>query len=60
MAKPNQITAESDAQEYRVIRKDLIFVIVMNLVFFAILIGLYFMNRSTGKVDSLFAHLLKF
>ena len=60
MAKNNPISAESDAAEYRVIRRDLIFVIAMNVVFFAGLIGLYFYNHSTGRVDQFFTHLLKF
>jgi len=59
MAK-NQITAQDDEQEYRVVRRDLIFVIIMNLVFLAILLGVYFYNHSTGQVDKFFSHLLKF
>jgi len=50
----------SDEQESRVVRKDLLFVIIMNLTFLAIIIGLYFFNRTNGQVDQFFAHLLKF
>lgn len=60
MAKPYQMSAQSDEQESRIVRKDLIFVVSMNLLFLAALIGLFFLNRSTGKVDQFFAHLLKF
>ncbi|HEX5429976.1 MAG TPA: hypothetical protein VFX17_02765 [Patescibacteria group bacterium] len=60
MPKNISISAESDAQEYRQVRRDLIFVIVMNIIFFGVLLGLYFYNRSTGSVDSFFSHLLKF
>lgn len=60
MAKPNTITPASDEAEYRVVRRDLTFVIIMNLVFFAGLLALYFVNRSGGSVDSFFNHLLEF
>jgi hypothetical protein len=59
MAK-TQITSESDAAEYRIVRRDLIFVVIMNLVFLGLLLGLYFYNRSTGQVDKFFSQLLKF
>ena len=60
MNKPNQITPQGDAVEYRIVRRDLIFVIIMNLTFLALLLALYFYNRSTGQVDKFFSHLLKF
>lgn len=50
----------NEQEENQQIRKDLIFVVAMNVVFLVILLGLYFFNRSTGKVDSFFGHLLKF
>lgn len=51
---------QNDEQEYRVIRRDLTFVVVMSLIFLGILVGLYFYNRATGQVDAFFANLLKF
>lgn len=49
-----------EQEEYRQVRKDLILVIVLNIIFFATLVGLYFFNRATGQVDQFFAQLLKF
>lgn len=49
-----------DEIEARQVRHDLIFVISLNILFFAVLIGLYVINRSSGAVDKFFAHLLKF
>lgn len=56
----NPVLIQNDEQEYKQVRKDLTFVVIMNLIFLAIVIGLYFVNRSSGTVDSLFAKLLKF
>lgn len=60
MAKNNAVSVVNDQQENRQVRKDLIFVVTMNLIFFVILIGLFLWNRSTGAVDSFFSNLLKF
>jgi hypothetical protein len=58
--KNNPVLIRNEEDEYRQVRRDLTRVIVMNAIFLAILIGLYFFNRSTGGVDSFFARLLKF
>jgi hypothetical protein len=60
MNKNNPVLIRNEADEYRQVRRDLIFVIIMNATFLVILIGLYLFNRSTGRVDGFFAHLLKF
>jgi len=60
MAKNNPVLVRNEEEENAQIRKDLIFVVVMNLIFLGLLVGLYFFNHATGKVDSFFAHLLKF
>lgn len=60
MAKQNPVLVRNEEEEYRQVRKDLMFVVTMNLVFFIILVGLFFYNRATGNVDTFFAHLLKF
>jgi hypothetical protein len=52
--------AQNDEQEAVIVKKDLKFVITLNLILAAALIGLYFANRSTGKVDQFFATILKF
>jgi hypothetical protein len=59
MAKNYAVSPQNDEAEYKVVRRDLIFVIVMNLCFLVILLGLYFINRN-GSVDAFFARLLKF
>jgi hypothetical protein len=60
MAKNNVVSPQMDEVEYRQVRHDLTFVVILNIIFFALLIGLYFYNRSTGALDSFFNHLLKF
>jgi hypothetical protein len=59
MAKPN-IPVYQEEQEYKQVRRDLIRVIVLNSIFFAILIGLYFWNRSTQALDHFFGKILNF
>jgi hypothetical protein len=60
MVKNNPVLVRNEEDEYRQVRRDLIFVIMMNLIFLAGLLALYFFNQATGKVDAFFAHLLKF
>jgi hypothetical protein len=60
MNKFNQVSTQSDQQENKQVRKDLIFVIVLNLIFLGLVLGLFFLNRATGQVDQFFARLLKF
>ena len=60
MAKNDSMLIKNDEQEYAIVRRDLIFVVIMNVCFFVLLLALYFVNRSTGKVDTFFSHLLKF
>jgi hypothetical protein len=59
MAKNNPILIRNEEDEYRQVRHDLFFVLGLNLIFLAILLGLFF-NHSTGRVDAFFSHLLKF
>ncbi len=54
------IVNHKEQEEYRQVRRDLIFVVALNAILFALLIGLYFYNRATGQVDQFFAQLLKF
>ena len=51
---------KNEQEEYDQIRKDLRFVIIMNSIFFALLVGLFFLNRASGKVDQFFSKLLNF
>ncbi|OGE88367.1 MAG: hypothetical protein A3J07_01040 [Candidatus Doudnabacteria bacterium RIFCSPLOWO2_02_FULL_49_13] len=60
MIKNNPVLIRNEQEETAQVRRDLIFVVTLNVVFFAALIGLYFFNHATGQVDAFFAHLLKF
>ena len=60
MAKFNPVLVRNEEDEHAQVRRDLIFVVWMNLVFLALLLGLFFYNRATGGVDTFFSHLLKF
>jgi hypothetical protein len=58
--KNKNISVTNDVQETKVIRHDFIFVVCLNLVLFAAMIGLYFWNRSTGQLDHFFSSIIKF
>jgi len=60
MIRQNPVLIRNEEEEAAQVRRDLIFVVSLNLVFFAALIGLYFYNRSSGQVDAFFTNLLKF
>jgi len=60
MIRQNPVLIRNEEEEAAQVRRDLIFVVSLNLVFFAALIGLYFYNQATGQVDAFFANLLKF
>jgi hypothetical protein len=60
MAKPNPVLIRNEQEEYKQVKKDLTFVLILNGAFFLILLGLFFLNQSTGKVDGFFSKLLKF
>ncbi|MEO8066010.1 MAG: hypothetical protein ABI643_04170 [Candidatus Doudnabacteria bacterium] len=60
MAKNNPVLIRNEEDEYRQVSRDLNFVVAMNLIFLVLLLGLFFFNRSTGRVDAFFSHLLKF
>jgi hypothetical protein len=60
MPKINAVPVVQEQEENRQVRRDLIKVVILNAIFFAILIGLYFYNHSTGAVTSFFEKILKF
>lgn len=47
------------AAEYRIIRNDLIRVAVVNLIFFAAMLALYFSNRQSNYLEQIFAKVFK-
>jgi hypothetical protein len=58
--KNNDLAQQSEARENRLVRKDFIYVVFLNLVLFALMIGLFFWNRSTGELDRIFSQIIKF
>lgn len=58
--KNKNLGVVNEAHENKLIRHDMLFVIVLNLILLAVMIGLYFWNRSTGGVEDLFARVIKF
>jgi hypothetical protein len=58
--KQKHDTVNHDAHELRLIRKDFIFVITLNLILLAAMLGLYFWNRSSGQLDQFFSSIIKF
>ncbi len=60
MTKHNPVLIRNEEDEMRQVRKDLTFVVTLNLFFFVLLLALFFFNKATGKVDAWFAHFLKF
>jgi hypothetical protein len=53
-------TAVSDQVETAQVRKDLVKVLVLNAVLLALLLGLFFLNKSSGQLDQFFAKVLQF
>ncbi len=58
--KQNPILVRNEEEEYRQVKRDLVKVLVLNGLFFILLLGLYFWNRASGVIDNFFASLLKF
>ena len=50
----------SHEAEYRIIKHDLIKVLVLNVVYFALIIGLYVANQKIQFLDTMFSKLLHF
>ena len=50
----------SHADEYQIIKHDLIKVVALNLVYLAVILALFFGNQQTHFVDNWFAKLLHF
>jgi len=46
--------------EYSIIKMDLIKVIILNVVYLAVILGLYYANKSSHVVDTFFAKVLNF
>ncbi len=60
MDKQNSVSINQDQQETSQIRRDLWKVIILNVILFAGLIALYYINRNNGSVDQFFGKFLDF
>lgn len=58
--KNKNLATYNEEYEMKLVRRDLVYVVTLNLILFASMIGLYFWNRSTGGLDHLFDKLIKF
>ena len=56
----SQSSSLSHAAEYRVIKFDLVKVLVLNVIYFAAILALYYGNQHSHFVDNWFAKLLHF
>jgi hypothetical protein len=50
----------SHEAEYRIIKFDLIKVLILNAVYLAAILALYYANRQSGFLDNWFARVLHF
>jgi hypothetical protein len=55
-----QSSGISHEAEYRIIKFDLVKVVILNLVYLAIILGLYYGNQKSGFLDHWFAKILHF
>ncbi|MEK7161289.1 MAG: hypothetical protein AAB729_01195 [Patescibacteria group bacterium] len=46
--------------EYRIIKHDLLKVLALNVVYFALILGLYFTNQQSHFLDTWFSKILRF
>jgi len=61
--KPSGQSYQSSQQhqaEYRIIKMDLIKVLILNVIYLAVIFSLYFLNQKSSMVDNWFAKLLRF
>lgn len=48
------------SQEYKIIKRDLIKLLILNSFYLALLLALYFINQKSQFLDNWFAAVLKF
>ena len=54
------VAGMSHEAEYRIIKFDLIKVIILNAVYLVVILALYFTNLKSGYLDNWFAKILHF
>jgi hypothetical protein len=55
-----QSAGVSHSEEYRIIKSDLIKVVILNAIYLIAILALYYSNRSSGFLDNWFAKVLHF
>lgn len=58
--EPNLQGSLSHATEYRIIKSDLIRVIILNAVYFIAVLTLYYTNKNSGYLENWFSKFLNF
>ncbi len=56
---PAAAAGNMHAGEYRIIRNDLIRVAILNLLFLAAVLALYFTNKQSGYIERIFNQLFR-
>jgi hypothetical protein len=57
---PSHHASISHEAEYRIIKFDLVKVIILNIIYLALILGLYYSNRQSGFLENWFAKVLHF
>jgi hypothetical protein len=58
--RQQQYQALSHQAEYAIIRKDLLKVLILNAIYLALILGLYFADQKTGFLQHWFSKVLHF
>ncbi|HYC80126.1 MAG TPA: hypothetical protein VEC17_03815 [Candidatus Binatia bacterium] len=58
--KNKETSLQYDQREHSLVRKDFLFVVILNAILLGIMLGLYFWNRSTGQLDQFFGRFINF
>ena len=60
LATSGSTAALSHTQEYRIIKHDLIKVVVLNAIYLVALLALYYSDQHTHYLETWFSHILHF
>lgn len=53
-------SSAGEAAEYRIVKRDLVKIVILSVLFMVIILGLYYLNQQNGAVDSWFSQFLYF
>ena len=57
---PTASPSDNLAAEYKIIRWDLLRVLIVNIIFLAAVLTLYYTNQNSGYLESWFSNILHF